>query len=312
MVDIAFTPADAIRQRVNGAISGRFKRWKPPSATSARSNFLNAIKTISYLIQCVVKMKTMFQDKPVALPEHCPDGSPMKSLAQTLLDRRATPHFKPDPIPEEYLEAILQLGGQSPSGYNLQPWRFIVVREKENRERLQKAAYNQEKASEAPVLIIAFAIQDDWKNYIDAIFQESVRRGIRKPDKVPQIKKQAADFLEKGIPQPLWLNRHTMIAVTTMMLVAEAYGFDTAPMEGFDSRAVKKEFGLPENAVVIALLALGFAKEPDKPYGGRLALNEFVYDENFGRRWNRIPKGPPGKDMAEQIERKAREKLLPA
>ena len=236
----------------------------------------------------------------------------MKPLTQALLDRRATSHFKPNPVPEEYLEAILQFGAQAPSGYNLQPWRFVVVREKENRERLKKAAYDQDKAGEAPVVIIAFAIRDDWKNYIDAIFQESARRGVVKPEMISKVKQQASDFLEKGIPQPIWLSRHTMIAVTTMMLVAESYGLDTAPMEGFDPEAVKRDFDLPDNAEVIALLAIGFAKEPDKPYGGRLALEEFVYDERYGQRWNGKNGGPPETSTSEQIDRKASETLQPA
>lgn len=257
-------------------------------------------------------MNTLFQDKPGNFPERRPDGSGLKTLTQVLLERRATPHFKPDPVPEEYLEAILQLGAQAPSGYNLQPWRFVVVREPENRERLKKAAYNQEKVGEAPVVLIAFGIRDDWKNYLDAIFQEGARRGAGKPEMIPQIKKQAADFLEKGISQPVWLNRHTMIAVTTMMLLAESYGLDTAPMEGFDPKAVKREFGLPENAEVIALLAIGFVKEPDKPYAGRLALEEFVFKERYGERWNGKISGSPGRDMAEKIERKTTETLQPA
>ncbi|HEY3932591.1 MAG TPA: nitroreductase family protein [Verrucomicrobiae bacterium] len=259
-------------------------------------------------------MKTIFQDKPAVFPKHCPDGKPMKSLTQVLIDRRATSHFKSDSVPQEYLEAILRFAAQAPSGYNLQPWRFIVVREKENRERLQKAAFNQEKVGEAPVVVIAFAIKNDWKNYIDAIFDEGVRRGYGKPETVPAIKKQAADFLEKGIPAPVWLNRHTMIAVTTMMLVAEAYGLDTAPMEGFDPQAVSREFGLPENAEVIALLAIGYGKEPDKSYGGRLALSEIVHDEHFGRRWNGDGKSADqsSKEMFEEISRKATETLQPA
>jgi nitroreductase len=230
-------------------------------------------------------MKTLFQDKPAVYPRRCPNGTAMKSLPQALLDRRATSHFKPDAVPEEYLETILQFAGQAPSGYNLQPWRFVVVREKENRQRLQAAAYNQEKIIEAPAVIITFAIRDDWKNYIDAIFEESLRRGYGKPEIVANLKKQASDFLEHGIPQPLWLNRHTMIAFTTMMLVAETYGLDTAPMEGFDPAAVIREFGLPDNAEVVALLAVGYAQEPDKPYGGRLDLSQIVHDEHFGRPW---------------------------
>jgi nitroreductase len=177
---------------------------------------------------------------------------------------------------------------------------------------LRKAAYNQEKVGEAPVVIIAFAIRDDWKNYIDVIFQEGVRRGFGKPEIVPGIKQQASDFLEKGISQPIWLNRHTMIAVTTMMLMAETYGLDTAPMEGFDAESVKREFGLPENAEVVALLAIGFVKEPDKPYAGRLALEEFVYNERYGQRWDGGNSAAPGKEISEKIDRKASETLQPA
>ncbi|MGA2247150.1 MAG: nitroreductase family protein [Verrucomicrobiota bacterium] len=136
-----------------------------------------------------------------------------------------------------------------------------MVREKANRERLQKAAYNQEKVGEAPVVIIAFALKSDWKHYLDSIFEEGVRRGYGKREMLPQIKKQASDFLEHGISAPVWVNRRTMIAVTTMMLVAEAYGLDTAPMEGFDPHVIGRKFGLPESAEIIALLALGYGQD---------------------------------------------------
>jgi nitroreductase len=255
-------------------------------------------------------MKTLFQDKPANFPQRCADGKAVRPLTQVLLDRRATSHFKPDAVPDEYLKAILEFGAQAPSGYNLQPWRFIVVRKKENRERLQKAAFNQEKVTEAPVVVIAFAIRDDWKNYIDAVFQEGVRRGVGKPEMISQIKKQAADFLEKKIDRSIWINRHTMIAFTTMMLVAETYGLDTAPMEGFDPQAVKREFGLPDNAEVVGLLAIGFAKEPDKAYGGRFALSEIVHEEQFGQSWNGATcADQPGGETIETIEKRASEPL---
>jgi nitroreductase len=186
------------------------------------------------------------------------------------LDRRATAHFKTDAVPQEFLEAILRFGGQAPSGYNLQPWRFIVVRKEENRRRLQKAAMDQAKVGEAPVVIIAFAIKGEWKTRMNAIFQEGVRRGVGKAELIEKQKEAATQFLD-AFPPAVWLNRYTMIALTTMML-AEAYGLDTAPMEGFDPDAVKREFGLPPESEVIALLAIGFAKEPDKHYPGHLAF----------------------------------------
>jgi len=248
----------------------------------------------------------LFEDQPTQFPANAVDGGPLKPLTQALIDRRATSHFKSDPVPEEYLEAILRFGVQAPSGYNLQPWRFLVVREKENRLRLQKAAMDQAKVGEAPVVIVAFAVKDDWKNYVDAIFQEGVRRGAGKAEQVEKVKEIAIDFLEE-FPAAVWLNRHTMIALTTMMLLAETYGLDTAPMEGFDPGAVIKEFGLPKESEVIALLAIGFAKEPLKAYGGRLALEEIVYSEKFGQNWISQSDGVEEEVAPEKSEKVAEE-----
>ena len=83
------------------------------------------------------------QDKPSNLPITQPNGDALKSIIDVMLERRATMHFAPDPVPDEYLSAILSLAAQAPSGYNLQPWRFIVVRKEENRKRLQAVAFNQ-------------------------------------------------------------------------------------------------------------------------------------------------------------------------
>jgi nitroreductase len=224
------------------------------------------------------------QDKPTRFPTTQPDGKPLKPITEVLLDRRATAHFLPDEVPEEYLNAILRFGAQAPSGYNLQPWRFVVVRDAANRQRLQRAAYNQPKVAEAPVVIIALGMKEDWKRRADEVFREGAERGAGRPDTVEQYKQGAFDFLAHQ-PMAAWVNRHTMIAVTAMMLVAEAYGFDTAPMEGFDPAAVKREFGIPDEAEVVALLAIGRARQPDKPYPGRFALDRLVFAERFGQPW---------------------------
>jgi nitroreductase len=204
----------------------------------------------------------------------------LKQITNVLLERRATSSFTSDPVPDQYLQTILRFGAQAPSGYNLQPWRFVVVRDAENRKRLQKAAMDQTKVGEAPVVIVAFAVREAWREDMDAIFDEGARRGSGKSTQVEELKEAAIDFLD-GFPPAVWLNRHTMIAVTTMMLVAEAYGLDTAPMEGFDPDAVRRELNLPREAEVIALLAIGFAKDSDKSYPGRLSQKELVFQERF-------------------------------
>ncbi len=225
------------------------------------------------------------QDKPTNLPDKQPDGKPLKPITEAILERRSTIHFTDEAVPDEILNAILQLGAQAPSGYNLQPWRFVVVRDEENRKRLQKVAFNQPKVAEAPVIIIAVGMKEEWQARADEVFKEGAERGAGPVDKWEQAKNGAIQFLTGMQKMDVWVNRHTMIAVTTMMLAAEAYGFDTAPMEGFDAAAVKKEFDIPEEGEVIALLAIGRGAEPEKVYPGRFSLDRIVFAETFGEAW---------------------------
>ena len=212
-----------------------------------------------------------------------------KPFMQVILERRATPHFTDEPVSDEDLNEILGLAAQAPSGFNLQPWRFIVVRDPENRKRLQKVAMNQQKIAEAPVVVIALGMKEEFKRRAEEIFLQGARRGVGRVEQAAASVKRALDFIAT-LPADVWVNRHTMIAFTVMMLAAEALGYDTAPMEGFDPAGVKREFGIPDEAEVVALLAIGRARLPDKPYGGRLDLNRIIFAESFGRQWEG---GPP-------------------
>lgn len=222
------------------------------------------------------------QDQPT-LPAFQVDGGPLKPITDVVLDRRATAHFQSQDVPDETLNAILRAGLQAPSGYNLQPWRFVVIRDKKNRQRLQRVAFNQPKIAEAPVVVIACGMKEEWKKWATEVFQEGSDRGVTTGDPARQ-QKQALEFLSTQRME-VWVNRHTMIAVTTMMLVAEAYGLDTAPMEGFDATAVKREFRIPDEAEVVALLAIGRAAEPDKAYPGRFEIDRVVFAEQYGTPW---------------------------
>src|SRR5437763_9595992 len=224
------------------------------------------------------------KDKPTNFPTTQPDGEPLKPITQVLLERRATMHFTDEEVPEEYLNAILNFGGQAPSGYNLQPWRFIVVRDAENRKRLQKVAYNQPKVAEAPVVLICFGMQEEWKERAGEVFREGAERGAGDVATWQQARDGAVQALS-GIPAQTWLNRHTMIAVTTMMLGAEAYAFATTTVGGLDPAGVKREFSVPNDAEVVALLAIGRLKPPDKAYPGRFGPEQVAFRERYGERW---------------------------
>ena len=77
---------------------------------------------------------------------------------QAILERRATPSFDGTPIPPEDLRIILEAGLTAPSGYNIQPWRFIVVQGEEQKKRLRAASFNQAKVEEASAVIVACVV----------------------------------------------------------------------------------------------------------------------------------------------------------
>jgi nitroreductase len=208
----------------------------------------------------------------------------VKPLERAILERRATPHFDGTPVPDEVIEAVLLAGAHAPSGYNFQPWRFLVLRAEDRRAALRRAAYDEAKITEAPVVIVGFAPSDGWKKTADEVFAECARRGAIPSQNLDQQKQQAVAFVET-MSVTAWLNRHVMIAFTHMMLAAEVMGWDTAPMEGFKPAAVRSELALPYDVEVIALLAIGRAKGPDRAFPGRLPLKTIAFDNTVDRPW---------------------------
>ena len=214
-----------------------------------------------------------------------------KKLSDAIAERRATQHFESTPVPDEDLEKILWAGMEAPSGYNLQPWRFIVVRDAEQRRRLRDAAMGQPKVEEAPVVIVACGDTEGWRK---GDLEEMLRLGNQHgfPESGNDGARQAVTGLlsgqgrtAAGISQDMniWVNRHVMIAFTTMMWMAEVLGYDTAPMEGFWEDKVKQVLGIPDSVRVVGLLAVGHRKGADKPYGGRFDINRVVFGEAWGK-----------------------------
>src|SRR6266436_2880711 len=90
-----------------------------------------------------------------------------KPLSEVIRTRRATPDFDSSPISDSVLKQILDAGREAPSGYNLQPWRFIVAREPALRKALRGAAFNQQKVETASVVIVACAALKAWPSDLE-------------------------------------------------------------------------------------------------------------------------------------------------
>jgi nitroreductase len=214
-----------------------------------------------------------------------------KALSEIVWQRRAALHFEPLPVREKDLKKILEVGLEAPSGFNLQPWRFIVVSNHKQRKRLREAAMGQAKVEEAPVVVVACGDTQGWRHSdLDEMLRLARDNGVGNEAQYESTRRNVYAALvqpgDAGGIRPdvaVWVNRNVMIALTTMMWMAEALGYDTAPLEGFSESKVRELLKIPMWVRVVALLAIGHGTTQEKPYGGRFATSRTVFAEEWGQ-----------------------------
>ena len=213
-----------------------------------------------------------------------PNEQNPKSLAEAIAGRRSTPSFDGSPLPAEDLRTILEAGLSAPSGYNMQPWRFVVVQSPEGKRKLRAACYNQAKVEEASAVIVACGDMDGWRKDLPEVLNMG-RKGGMPESYAAQAQVSVSSYLSSFTPEQMkiWLNKQVTIAYTHMLLMAECLGYDTAPMEGFEQDKVHEALRLPLSFWVVALLAVGHLKGGDKFNGGRFGLQHSVYGEEYGK-----------------------------
>ncbi|HWS16491.1 MAG TPA: nitroreductase family protein, partial [Candidatus Elarobacter sp.] len=116
-----------------------------------------------------------------------------KPLSQAIKDRRATPSFEDVPIHSADLEKIIRAGLEAPSGYNTQPWRFVVVRDPEQKKKLRQAAFGQPKVEEASAVIVACGDPQGWKDGdLEEMLRISAEHGFNDPAEQETIRKSVS------------------------------------------------------------------------------------------------------------------------
>jgi nitroreductase len=208
----------------------------------------------------------------------------LKALEQVIRERRSTPSFDGSEMPAEDLRLILESGLAAPSGYNVQPWRFVVVQSHEQKRRLRMACFNQAKAEEASVVIACCGDSDGWRRDADDIIRMGLEGGMP-GSYAAQLKSHVESYLSSLNRDQMhgWLNKQVTIASTFMMLTAESMGYDTAVMEGFEQERVHEVLRLPLSYWVVSLLAVGHRNGPEKYHGGRFGLAHTAFSEEFGK-----------------------------
>lgn len=164
--------------------------------------------------------------------------------------RRSVRAYKPDEVPDELLQTVLEAGRLAPSGCNKQPWRFIVVRSETGRRALG-AAYAREWFWKAPVVIaVCILTKEAWVRSYDGQNYAMVDGAL---------------------------------AMDHVTLAAAELGLGTCWVGAFDPAAAREILNLPDGVEIVGMTPLGFPDvEPNPRVRSRRPLGETVMKERWG------------------------------
>jgi nitroreductase len=189
----------------------------------------------------------------------------MSEIIDKINLRYATKKFNPEKkINKKDFEELLEALRLSPSSYGLQPWKFIVVEDKEIRAKIRAAAHGQEQVTDASHLIVLCAkksiTEEDINHYIKIT---AVTRGINVKD-LDGFKKRILEVIKrKDISE--WNRRQVYLALGFLINVCAMKKIDSCPMEGFDYNEVDEILRLDKEGLnVAALCPVGYRADDDK------------------------------------------------
>jgi len=154
--------------------------------------------------------------------------------------------YKATDVEEDKLKKILEAARLSPSASNRQEWKFIVVKNKETKKKLAKAAFGQSFIGEAPIVIVACGTETK------AIM---------------------------ACGQPAY-TVDVSIACAFMILQAYELGLGTCWIGAFKEDETKKILNIPEHVRVVAMTPVGYPNEPPSAKS-RKSLNQIVCYEKY-------------------------------
>lgn len=194
------------------------------------------------------------------------------NVFEAIATRRTIRKFTMQDIPMELLGVVLDAGRYAPSAGNIQNWRFVIVKNKDNRTRIAEAAMQQMWIAEAPVIIVVCA-------EIEKIRQFYGIRGER-----------------------LYAIQNCSAAIENMLLTAHALGMASSWIGAFDETMLRRAVNIPEDIRPQAILPIGY---PDEvvPAPIHYTLENVCFFESYGSRIANIERVMQNPLVFEKISR---------
>jgi nitroreductase len=195
-----------------------------------------------------------------------------------IYQRRSIKHFDPDhQITPEEEKKLLEATIQSPTSFNIQHWRFLILRDPALRQTIrEKYGNNQAQMTDASLLILVVADVNAWQ-------KDPARYWRNAPQEVTDYLVGAIESFYQGRE---WLQRDEAqrsigIGMQTLMLAAKAMGYDSCPMIGFDLEKVSELVKLPADYAIGPMVAIGKRTQDAREKGGQIPLEELVKENSF-------------------------------
>jgi nitroreductase len=196
---------------------------------------------------------------------------------EAIYKRRSVKQFDPaHRLSEQETSNLLEAAIQSPTSFNAQHWRFVLVTDPALRSKIRELGNDQSQITDASLLVIMTADIQAWN-------KQPERYWANAPTEV-------ADLLVGWI-RPFHEGKEALqrdeamrsigMAMQTLMLAAKAMGYDSSPMIGYDYEAVAKLINLPSDHCMGPLVAIGKGTKEAWPKPGQLPLSEVVFENGF-------------------------------
>lgn len=199
------------------------------------------------------------------------------NVTEAIIERRSVKLYDPQhKMSDAEIAKLLSLAMLSPTAFNIQNWRFIVISDPELRQQVRAASWNQAQVTDASLLIVLVADLKAWEKQPERYWRNAPHETQNLL--IPMIGNY---YRGKEQVQRDEAMRSCGMAAQTIMLAAKEMGYDTCPMDGFDFEAVANLLNLPADHIPTMFVVIGKALEPARPRGGQLDFNEVVIQNKF-------------------------------
>ena len=198
-------------------------------------------------------------------------------IFDAIMVRRAVKNVVPDHVvTEAEITRLMENVILSPTSFNIQNWRFVLITDAEVKQRVRAKGYDQAQFSDCSVIVLICGDRNAYNQDTDRYWANAPAEA--RATIVSMIKGAYGSNETLRRDENL---RSGGLAGQTLMLVAKAMGYDSCPMVGFDFAAVADIVNLPEEHDIVMAVTVGKPIEPARGRGGQLPLDEVVFRNSF-------------------------------